>query len=285
MTVAETIDAFAPVESRFSALNALPVVDDDNAWWLQGFQFRPESCAANNGGIVAADCFGKTATLSVHAAKAVENGTGFVVYWRDDCSTFGFGDSDYEGRARRGLASVESYHFALELQAGAITGPSGSASVAEPNTPLADASATIVTAAAAAPMNALACLDNAIAKQTKNRRGFVFMRPQMLVHLASAQAIILQGNTWVTPMGNIVVPDGAFTGANPSGSALTTNQFIYGTSWMQVRRGSVLVVGGPNADGVDRSVNTVVTYAMRPYMWQWDGCFLGAAEVNVTVCG
>jgi hypothetical protein len=285
VTVAETIDAFAPPLSRFSALNALTVKDDDDARWLLGFQFRPESCASNNGGILAADCFGKTSAMSTHAAKGVENGTGFLVYWRDDCSTFGYEASEYEGRALRGLASVESYHFALELQAGAITGPTGSAGVAEPNTPLADASATIVTSASSTPLNALACLENAIAKQTKNRRGLVFMRPQLLVLLASAYAIQLQGNTWVTPMGNIVVPDGAFTGANPAGTALSGNQFMYGTSWMEVRRGATSTFGGPNPTGVDRSVNTVTTYAVRPYMWQWDGCFLGAAEVNVAVCG
>jgi hypothetical protein len=85
-------------------------------------------------------------------------------------------------------------------------------------------------------------------------------------------------------MGNIVVPDGAFTGANPSGAALSSNQFMYATSWMEVRRGSVLVTGGLGTQ-IDRSVNTVTTYAMQPYMWQWDGCFLGAAELNVAVCG
>jgi hypothetical protein len=284
VTVAETIDAFAPPLSRFSALNALPVTDDDDARWLLGFRFRPESCASNNGGILAADCFGKTSAMSTHAVQTQQDGTGFIIYWRDDCSVFGYEASDYEGRARRGLASVASYQFALELQAGAITGPAGSASVAEPNTPLADASATIVTAAPSTPLNGLACLENALAKNTKNRRGFIFMRPQILVLLASAYAIQLQGNTWLTPMGNIVVPDGAFTGANPSGAALSSNQFMYATSWMEVRRGSVLVTGGLGTQ-IDRSVNTVTTYAMQPYMWQWDGCFLGAAELNVAVCG
>jgi hypothetical protein len=59
---------------------------------------------------------------------------------------------------------------------------------------------------------------------------------------------------------------------------------MYATSWMEVRRGSVLVTGGLGTQ-IDRSVNTVTTYAMQPYMWQWDGCFLGAAELNVAVCG
>jgi len=281
MAQTETIEAFVPPLVRQTLLDVMPVVqlsDDDARMMLAGWQMKPEACAASNGGTLAIDCFGKTAAMSTHASGSTVDGIGFLVYARDDCSAFGFEAADYEGRARRLLASIASWHVAREMNAGTVTG-----GLSPANTPLASGATTVENAAPASPENALACLEDGLLDATKNRRGFIYVRPNMLTHLAANQLIHLEGNTWLTASGNFVVSDAGFTGQDPDGTPLGTNQFIYASSWTEIRKSGVVVFGGPGAE-MDRSVNTITTWAVQAFTWIWDGCYIGAAEVNLGIC-
>lgn len=280
MAANETLSPLAPIPGRITALTSLPVDRADPGRWITGYTFRPELCSG--GAVLAMNCLGDSAQMSNAALPAAIDGSAWMIYAYDKCSTFGFGAADYEARARRQLNANESYLFARELWTGAATGPASAATL-DKNRPLADPAATTVTAAAATPLVALGLLEQALMQGGWNRRGFIHCRPQLLVEWAAATAIRREGTLWLTPSDNIVVSDGGYLGSGPAAPTTppTTSQWAYATSWMQVRVGTQRVSGGPNAEGVDRSVNTVFTWAFEPVMVQWDECVHYAAQVSL----
>lgn len=281
MATTDTIDPLAPVPGRINALSALPVDRSDPARWITGFQFQPELC--KSGDNLALNCLGDAAQMANAVHPATVDGSGWMVYTYDKCSTLGWQAADYEARARRQLQANESYLFAKELWTGAKTG-AASTNTLPKNRALADSNATAVTTGTAvSPLIALSLLDNAIAVCGANRRGFIHMRPQLLMHLASVMAVRREGSVWLTPLDNAIVADGGYLGSSPATPTTnpTTDQWMIGTSWLQVRIGTPMVQGGPNAQGVDRSINNVETWAFEPVMYQWDECCHYSAQVNV----
>jgi hypothetical protein len=276
----ETLSPLPPVPGRVTALSSLPVDRNDPGRWITGYTFQPEACA--NGAVLSMNCLGDSASLVDTVGRpAVVNGSGWMVYAYDKCSTFGWEAAEYEARARRQLVANESWLFARELWTGAATGPSSTNSLPK-NRPLADPGATAVTSGTAVtPLIALSLLEQALAQAGLNRRGFIHCRPQVLVHWASLYAVRREGGLWLTPMDNIVVTDGGYLGSSPAApsTAPTIDQWAYATSWMQVRVGQTRVTGGPDPTGIDRTVNTVHTWAFEPVMVQWDQCVHYAAQV------
>lgn len=284
MATNELIPALAPQVGRVTAFSALDVRRDDPGRWLGGYEFQPEAC--DGGFALPMNCFGNTTAMGTTEHPDNILGSGWIVGFGDVCSTFGFQDADYEARARRGLSAVESYQFARELWTGEQTGPAGSPTLSE-NRPLADPEVDVIGSGALAPDPALACLEQALMVCGMNRRGFIHATPQLMATWVVNGAIRREGGIWLTPSDNVIVSDAGYLGSDPDTPTTppTTTQWAYATSWMQVRVGQVMVVGGPNADGIDRSVNTVKTWAVEPVMVQWDQCCHLGIEVSLAACG
>lgn len=278
------LDPKQPVPGRYTALTVLPIDDpDDNRWVSDGFIFKPEICAS--GGVLAVDCFGNSAEMSDFAQPSQVDGSAFAIYAQDECSTFGFQARDYAARARRQLEADQSFHFAKELWTGAATGSPSSITTPK-NRQLASSAATTITSAAITPAAAVACIENSAMNCGHNRRVMIHMRPQVLAALAVNGSVRREGNLWLTPSDNIIVSDAGYTGSAPGapGTPGTTSQYIYATSYITVRLSPIEIIGGPDATGIDRSVNTVTTWALRHAMFQWDECCHFAAQVDLAVC-
>lgn len=283
----ETIPPLQPQPGRYNALAVLPVDQTSqvalDARWLDGFQFRAEACPGN-GGVLPPNCLGTTSAMSTTLSTPLVDGSGFVIYALDKCSTIGYAERDYEARARRQLESQQSYFFANELWTGAKTGPSSG--IASPtNRPLADPAAETLGSGAVNPDVALPALDEYGQVCNRGRRFFIHATPQLLATWATNGQIRREGALWLSPNDGIIVADGGYTGSAPGspGTPPTTTQYAYVTSYMQAILGPVEVFGGPNAQGVIRSTNDVVTWAWRPMMWQWDECCHGAIQVTLDI--
>lgn len=290
MSAEAYLEPIRPVEGRYTLLNAgTTVVENGELRWAvgNGFLFEPISCPGTNpGSVVAIGCIGDTASITPGSDIGQVTGSAFLVAATDKCSTFGGFDRPYVQRAIDLLTVEQSFLIARELWAGAVTG--GPSSITTPkNRQLAHSSATTITSAPATPLAALAGLDQSLAVCGMNRRGLIHVRPQLLAHLESAAVIRREGAVWLTPLDNIVVADGGYSGSAPGtpATAPTTSQFMYATSWMEIHLGPIDTFGGPTSEGVNRAINDVLTWAYRPAMVQWDQCCHFAAEVNVAALG
>lgn len=279
MSTRELIEA-PPARPPAYGIIATGEVADDQALRLQaGTKWAPEGCAG--GGRVTAELCGGGALGAVPANPGIVESDPFLVWGGDVCSAFGFAARDYAGRARRNLDAVESYELANELWTG---------SLGLVQRPLADGAADTVTTTAEDAVTGLACLEGAGLELGKGRRGMVHVTTQLLTHLMAAQAVRLNGNVWVTAMGNLVMADAGYEGTGPNGEPADTSQWGYFTSWIRFRRGPVEVVPGDVSDArrmaeaLDRGVNTVTVYAERLVTWEWDECVHVAAEFDVPAC-
>lgn len=290
MSAEALVEPIRPAPGRYSLLQAgTTVVENGEMRWAvgNGFTFEPISCPGTNpGSVVAIGCIGDTATVTPGSDIAAVTGSAFLVAATDKCSTFGFEDRNYVQRAIDLLEIEQSFLIARELWAGAVTGSPSSITTPK-NRQLAHASSTTITSGPVTPLIALAGLDQSLAVCGMNRRGLIHVRPQMLAHLANVYAIRREGAVWLTPLDNVVVADGGYSGSAPStpATAPTTSQFMYGTSWLEVHLGPIETFGGLDATGINRTVNDVLTWAYRPVMVKWDQCCHFAAEADTDALG
>ena len=106
----------APVQApparppRYGLLAAAPTVADDDLRPLAGgWSYQPEGCG--NSGISEIACAGNVDVMSPAAQPSTIDGDPVWIWAGDECSTFGFGSRDWEGRARRQLAATESFRL------------------------------------------------------------------------------------------------------------------------------------------------------------------------------
>jgi len=292
----------APIEApqarppRYGLLAAAPTVDDADLRVLAGgWKFQPEGCGLSGRDSVA--CAGNVGVMDVAAGPGQVDGEAIWIWAGDECSTFGFEARDWQGRARRQLAAVESFELAAELWDGDVSQGADDAEGGGDDLPnrwlaMAGAASDTVTTEPTAPTSALACVEQALGEAMRGQQGMVHVTPQVLVHLVADQLVTRQGNVWTTPMGHVVVADAGYSGSGPGGAAAdATGQWIYGTPMIQVRLGPIEMIPGSLeqaqnlAASMDRGVNTITVIAGRLAGFQWASeCAHIAAQVNVPVC-
>lgn len=270
---------------RFGIVAAAPVINDQ-ARWQAGVSFEPEQCG-QSGRIGYLNC-GPTSEVDPDRGPGTVNADPFAVWASDRCTAMGGVGRDWQGRARRQLEATRSYQIANELWEGTLA-------VADSldNRALVDLDSDVLTAGAVSVQDALGCVEQGIADCSEGRRGMVHVRPQVLTHMALNNMVTLQGNTWVTPNGHIVVPDAGYTGNGPAGQPATvSSQWIYGTGIIALRLGEVTVTPGSLDDArtfaqqgaFDHTNNDVLVVAYQPVLIEWDLCCHVAAEVNIGLC-
>jgi hypothetical protein len=289
VTAEAVLDPVRPVPGRYTLLQAVTTVVENDPQWAAGlgFTFQPTSCpGTNDGSVVPMGCEGTTASVTPGDRVSAVDGSPFMVVTTDKCSTFGFEAQDYETRARDLLDIEQSFLIARELWEGTVTGAT-SAITTPKNRALADTGSTTVTTAPVSPDTALGAVEQSLAVCGMNRRGLIHVRPQLMTALAQNNVIRREGGLWLTPLDNVIVSDGGYLGSAPGtpDTDPTTSQWIYGTSWMEIHLGPILTFGGLNATGVSRTINDVLTWAYRPVLIQWDQCCHFAAEVDTDALG
>lgn len=233
---------------RISLLTAADIITLDNERWAKGFDLIEEGCEDVN---VFAVCPPEDADpKTLLGSGANQTYEPYVLYAADKCSTFGSQLREFYDRAQRKLLTGEAAALEEILWTGAFNGTS------LPGNPFLADDPTIITAGSPAASVALARLEQAIAECSASR-GMIHVRPQVLVELLTARAIRREGNVYLSPMDNIVVPGRGYPGTGPTGQAVGATEWMYGhPGIVQVRRGAIIRLGEDNlASQVDRLVN------------------------------
>lgn len=238
----------------YGLLKAATIVTDD-VHWQSGIKWSPEQIGGGFAGCL--DCGGGSVDLDQATNPIVGHAEPFLIYAEDHCSTFGFGARDYEARARRQLAAVESALIAHEFQTGDV---GGDCTPALDNVALEDG---VDLGGSGVPViEAFALLEQALAEKFDGRRCMLHVTPGTMTEAKAAFLVELTGGVWITALGSIVVAD---AGYRPISAA----HWAYGTSLVQIRESPVEV---PNTfeESVDRANNSVVVYAERLALVQYD---------------
>lgn len=266
----------AAAPAQISAAPGAPITD------VSGIEWSPEQFVG--GGISAIDCDGGTAALGTKTNPANTTAEPFNVWAEDHCSTFGFRDHDFEGRARRALDAVQSAYVAREFWLGEI------AQAAPLQNDWLTQDPKVVTGAAVAPLEAMAELETGLAAMLGGRRGMIHCTPGMMIRLLNAYVMTQVGTQWLTPVGTVVVADAGYPGTGPDPGS-NAHEWMYATSMVAVRLGEVMLVPGSDwrATTAQQRTNSVKLVAQRPALVQWDsnapaGTHHGvlAAETTVT---
>lgn len=182
----------------------------------------------------------------------------YVIYSTDHCSSWGYQLRDYWGRATRKELASES--FLLEQQLWTDSLGLGNPHLADP------ALAVTVTSFDDSVLTGLAEMDQALA-DVNAARGMIHVRPRVLAFLAHTRAIRREGNLWLSPMDNIIVPGRGYPGTGPNGEATTdSTEWIYASAGIvQIRRGVVVVIPDENdyAAAMERPNNDIIVRAER----------------------
>lgn len=243
----------------YSLLDVAEIVNDQTRW-QQGVEWAPEQ--VGGGGAVAVDCHGGSPDGKPTKHDPIVNTADpFAVYAEDHCSTIGFEARDFEGRARRQLASVQSAKIARELQLGTIRTAEGLGNVALIDGIEVGPGGQVVE-------DAIAELEAALADRFDGARCMIHVTTQTFVEMMRKNLIYFSGQKWLTAPGNIVVADAGYV-AETGEHAPDAGVFAYGTSMVQVRLSPVDVIPGSFDDALaraqmtDRAHNSIVIYAER----------------------
>lgn len=259
---------------RISLLTAADIVPMTGERWYAGFDLILEGCEDSRVYAVCptVDADPKTYT----GGGAIGQYSPYVLYATDKCSTYPAGREFFD-RAQRKLVAGESTALEEQLWTGEV---GGVAIATNPN--LAGSSSTIASSVTA-PEAALSVLEQEIGECSAGQ-GMIHVRPQVLGQLLNARVIRREGNIYLSPMDNIVVPGRGYPGTGPAGQAVGATEWMYGhPGIIQVRRGPIVRLG--EADGlsatVDRAVNDRLVIVERVvHVALDDTCCVFAIDFN-----
>lgn len=247
----EVFDGPQLTPPRVSLLSSAEIVTVDSERWYGGFDLINEGCSEAGVYLVCppADADPK----DYQAVGANEAYQPFVIYSTDKCSTFPSG-RDFYGRAERKLLAIEARLLEEQLWTGSLQGGNpfladgaGSAN----STPV----TTIDPPATGDAWEAFALLDAQVAYN--GSRGMIHLRPQVLHQLLDHNTVRREGNVYLSPMDNIVVPGRGYPGTGPADEAVGATEWMYGhPGIVQIRRGPIVRLSEAEIQAqVDRAVN------------------------------
>lgn len=231
---------------RISLLSAAEIVPMEGDRWTTGFDLILEGCEDTR---VYAICPADDADpKEFTGGGSNEAYKPYVLYATDKCSTWP-AQREYYDRAQRKLLTGEAAVLEEQLWTGEVNG------TAFTNPNLAGEAVTISTAVNGAE-EALVVLEQAMGMASA-ARGMIHIRPQVLGVLLDHRIVRQEGNTYLSPMNNIVVPGRGYPGTGPTGQAVGATEWMYGhPGIVQVRRGPVIRLGEDNlASQVSRYTN------------------------------
>lgn len=228
---------------RISLLSSAEIITPTNERWGSGFDLIAEGCSEPG---IYAICPPANADPKSFASDGdTFSYLPYVIYATDTCSTYPAGREFFD-RAQRKLLANESNVLEEILWTGAFGGNSLTASDTL-NPGLAQQSTNVVSSANNS-WEALAVLEQELS-ECSGGRSTIHIRPQALIQLLDHKAIRREGNVYLTPMDNILVPGRGYPGTGPTGQAIGATEWMFGHVGIpQVRRGPVIRLGEPKED-------------------------------------
>lgn len=262
---------------RYGIVASAPVLTDGR--WEDGFVFLPDD---GDGDATTRTGAGGSALIDpADYTGGLVDGEPFIIWEGDTNSAMDIVRRDWDARLLRRLNAHRSFRIGTELWRGTL---------GLVNRSLTDPASDTLTDSPAAPVAALACIEDALGTCGKGQPGMVHMTTGMLTHLAAAGAVTLAGQQWMTPNGHLVVPDAGYTGSGPGDVTDYGSQWMYGSDLIALRLSDVQVIPGSYADArslaqsMNRRLNSIVAWAQQLVAWQWSETCHVAAEVDVPLC-
>lgn len=185
---------------------------------------------------------------------------GFALYLGIRCTAASIGsDAELHERVQRVFAAVESFGVEREFATGAALAL---------NPHLNDGGADLLAAAAVTPFEALALLEDAIGRT--GRRGVIHAPPSTISQWD--WRVFDVGGKLRTRNGTLVVSGGGYTDVidDGAGALAADEQWAWATGPIEIRRSEIYQLPNTLAEALDRETNTVVVYAERNYLVDWD---------------
>lgn len=232
--------------------------------WLNGVEVFPYPPDA---GSIHDACATGTSAVKGDGEEVTNPQFGAITaYVAETCRSYKIWDqAAFRARAVAALSAVESSIVARHF----LTGEG----LSTPNPHLADGNADILNGGHVTnAMNGLALLEQAIAET--GRQGIIHCSPQFAEGAAFGR-LSLDNRTGVirTINGTVVIPDyGYAVSATPTGgsSPAGTQEWIYATGPVDIRRSEVFVLPENVSEALDRTNNAVTYRAERYYLIDWD---------------
>lgn len=235
---------------RISLLSSAILVDESDDRWDAGFALNPEGCGEAG---VSAVCSSDARTAPEGCTDNLEFET-FGVWASDKAGGFNFGHRDFQARATRKLLAVESKLIESELWSGGmgLTNPK-----------IQSTAATTISGGPRPPVATLSRLEDALAECSGGIRSMIHVRPGVVVQWLQFGIVRREGDVYLSPMDNIVVPGRGYTGGPPAGGAAGATDWIYTTSLVEVRRGPIQVFPDSVSQATVMARNEITYWAER----------------------
>jgi hypothetical protein len=248
----------APVASPVNLVRSSRIPPDDtDGRWVNGFAYVPEGVGKLT---LFDDCSNTEQTIS-DTGSFTSDWQPYVLSAQFKCSTFGFQDADYTGRAMRLLDAATPKMLEEEFWNGTL---SNAASLG--NTWLEKAGSTAFTATSM--RQAFGICEQALGDQAYGGRGAIHLPPYLLPYASAEQLVRREGNLLLTAKDTIVIPGSGYGKMADAPASL----HVYATGITDVRLGDIVVVpdAGSMAQSIDKGSNTVVVKAERYACASWD---------------
>lgn len=233
---------------RVSLLTAADIVPVTDRRWESGFRTWTEGCEVAYEFDVCPD---PESLKDSDGQGELTEYVPYVVYATDLCSTFT--NRDFWARAQRKLILAESTKLETRLWTDTD------------NPSLAGNETATEGSGANTAVEGIAILDQAIGECTSGR-GMIHVRPILMPQLIADHIVRREGNVYLSPMDNIVVPGRGYPGTGPAGQAVGATEWMFGHSGIvQVRHSEISFAPdrGDDASAIIRQWNDKIVYAER----------------------
>lgn len=286
-TVVKAPQHGVPLISLLTSVDKVAPDPDVADYWLNGVRYLPEKCQGS--GAIYAQCApgGPSKTVNVNGVPVESD--PFIVFAGDTCSTFGFPEHDYVGRATRTLAQWEAYEVEKEFWTGA---QAKAGNVAHPGSYAADqwlasASATLIAGGGALPpVEAMSAIHTTLADCTGGAPFVIHAPRALLAYWENAFLVHREGTRYVDGLGNTVVFGAGYPGTSPAGGTPAANStWVYVTSPVRYWATDTDILPDNYSAAIDRTNNVVTFLAERYFLVDYDRCCHFAGLVSLTTAG
>lgn len=270
----------------YTLLDAAEIVTEDDGDWLNGIKYRRERCGVAQARAVGCEPDGLESLDNALAVSRDSNEIDtdpFLVWDGDTCSTFGWEQNDYIGRAERQLRASEAYAVEHEFWTGEQAKVAIAAGHDYPDDQWLAQSVTCTTLNGGAVTNialAVGLLQQALGDCAGGGRGMIHMPAKVLNALLTVMTVTPDSPNGEPPKvisdirGNLIVPGfGYSANLGPNGVAAPAGQaWLYATGLVRIFRNPPKVYPDTLAQATNRLTNDVTYRVERNYLVDWDRC-------------
>lgn len=267
--------------AKFGLLNSetLVTTGSEEQEWTSGIYV--ESIACNTTTRVLELCDPSHEVTTSEAGSGYVEAVPFFVQTEYECSTIGFNQADYFGKAVRAMELCQGKAVEHELWTGALTQQDENPN---PSRYLASLSAVTVAPSGTPlrPAHGLALLEKALGDCGCGARGYVHATRDVASSLR--KYLKPRGDVLETTLGTGFIAGTGYDGSGPNGEIPAGSlRWMYATGQISVGLGKVDPTPDTRSEAINTAINSVRVTAERPAFVTWDGCCHYAVLVDLSL--